>query len=122
MKDAFQKFAPDGYATIVADVLGNRGHYPDPQVWKGMPIVELLNDACGAKDSGQIVNVFANVIKSRGDARPGFYFFRTVWVNPTTISEALATLRRQHPELDVEVVAAREFFGLFKKDLTANGR
>jgi len=122
VKDAFQQFAPDGYATIVADVLGARGNYPAPQVWKGMPILELLNDACNSKESGPIANVFANAIKSRGNVLPGFYLFRTVWVNPTTITDAVATLRRQHPDLNFEVVAAQEFFALFKKSQEGQGK
>jgi hypothetical protein len=122
VKDAFQQFAPDGFATIVADVLGARGKYPEPQVWKGMPIMELLNDACNSKESGQLANIFANAIKSRGNVFPGFYLFRTVWVSPTTITDAVATLRRQHPDLNIEVVAAREFFALFKKSQERQGK
>ena len=117
VKDAFQQFAPDGYATIVADVNGARGNYPAPQVWKGMPILELLNDTCNSKEPGQIADVMANVIKSRGTKLPDFYFFRTVWVNPTTITDALAALRRKHPELNCEVLAPHPFFALFKKSL-----
>jgi hypothetical protein len=120
VKDAFQQFAPDGYATIVADVLGARGNYPTPQVWKEMPIMELLNDTCNSSESGQIANVIANVIRSRGNVVPGFYLFRTVWVNPTTITEGVATLRRQRPDLNVEVVAARTFFALFKESIAGS--
>ncbi|MGI8966670.1 MAG: hypothetical protein ACR2H1_11360, partial [Limisphaerales bacterium] len=115
VKDAFQQFAPDGYATIVADVLGGRGTYPPPQVWKGMPILELFNDTCNSKEPGQIAGVMANVIKTRGNQVPGFYFFRAVWLNPTTITAAVATLHRQHPELNCEVVGPHAFFALFKE-------
>jgi len=81
VKDAFQQFAPDGYATIVANVWGGRGNFPKPQVWKGMPILELLNDTCNSKQSGQIAEVMANVIKSRGNTLPGFYFFARIgWI------------------------------------------
>src|SRR4029077_4578230 len=62
VKDAFQQFAPAGYATIVADVLGGRGVYPEPQVWRGMPVLELFNDTCNSKDSSQIADVIASVI------------------------------------------------------------
>lgn len=117
VKDAFQQFAPDGYATIVADVHGARGTYPEPQVWKGMPILELLNDTCNSKTPEQIADVMTNVIKSRGNKVPGFYFFRAVWVNPATIAEALATLRRKHPDLNLEVMAPHPFFALFKESL-----
>jgi hypothetical protein len=115
VKDAFQQFAPDGFATIVDDLHHRGGRLPERQVWKGMPILELLNDTCNSKTGGEIAAVIANVIKSRGNVVPGFYFFRTVWVSPTTVADALGTLRRQHPELNIEVVSPRSFFDLFKQ-------
>ncbi len=122
VKDAFQQFAPDGFATIVMDLHGLGGRLPAPQVWKGMPIIELLNDACNSKESGQIARVMANVIKGRGNVLPGFYFFRTVWVNPTTVTEAVALLRSQHPELSCEVLPPRTFFALFRESLERQGK
>lgn len=117
VKDAFQQFAPDGYATIVADVLGRRGNYPAPQVWKGMPIMELLNDTCNSRQGGEIAAVIANVIASRGNAQPGFYLFRTDWVSPTTVTDAVALLRRQHPEFNCQILAPSPFFSLYKESL-----
>jgi hypothetical protein len=122
VKDAFQQFAPDGFATIVDDLHRRGGRLPERQIWKGMPILELLNDTCNSKDGGQIAAVMANVIRSRGNVVPGFYFFRTVWVNPATITDALATLRRQHPELNVEVLSPRAFFSLFKQSQGPQGK
>ncbi len=118
VKDAFQQFAPDGYATIVADLSGARGAYPPPQVWKGMPIIELLNDTCNSQGSSEIADIIANVIRWRGDAHPGFYFFRTDWVSPTVVLDAANLLRQRHPELDTEIVGPREFFALFKESLS----
>ncbi|MEO5802715.1 MAG: GxGYxYP domain-containing protein [Verrucomicrobiota bacterium] len=115
VKDAFQKFAPDGYATIVADVHGARGTYPAPQVWKGMPILELFNDTCNSKEPEQIAGAMANAIKGRGNPVPGFYFFRCVWVNPATVTEAVVTLRRKNPEMNFEVLDPQTFFALFKQ-------
>jgi len=115
VKDAFQKFAPDGFATIVQDEHGRGGKLPKPQVWKGMPILDLINSACDTKDPAQIAAVIANDIGARGNPKPGFYLFRIVWVSPTTITRALDLLRKQHPELDFQVVGPRSFFGLFKK-------
>lgn len=122
VKDAFQQFAPDGFATIVDDLHGRGGRLPERQIWKGMPIFELLNGACNSKESGQIAAVMANAIKSRGNVVPGFYFFRTVWVNPATINDALATLRRQHPDLNCEVLSPRAFFALFKESQERQGK
>ena len=73
VKDAFQQFSPDGFATIVEDMHGRGGRPPEPQVWKGMPIIELLNDTCNSKDSGQIAAIMANAIKGRGNVVPGFF-------------------------------------------------
>ena len=122
VKDAFQQFAPDGFATIVDDEHGRGGRLPDRQVWKGMPIIELLNDACNSKESGQIAAVMANAIQGRGNPLPGFYFFRTVWVSPATITDALATLHRDHPDLNVEMVSPHTFFALFKQSLERPGK
>ena len=46
VKDAFRQFSPDGFATIVMDLHGTGGKLPEPQVWKGMPVLELINNAC----------------------------------------------------------------------------
>jgi hypothetical protein len=118
VKDAFQQFAPDGFGTIIATVQQTRGAYPAPQVWKGMPIIELLNDTCNSKSSGEIADTVANVIRWRGHAHPGFYFFRAVWVSPTVALDAANLLRRRHPELNGEIVGPREFFALYKESLT----
>jgi len=93
VKDAFQQFAPDGFATIVDDLHRRGGRLPERQVWKGMPILELLNDTCNSKTGGEIAAVMSNAIKSRGNVVPGFYFFRIVWVSPAAIADALGTLR-----------------------------
>jgi hypothetical protein len=122
VKDAFQRFAPDGFATIVDDLHHRGGRLPEPQVWKGMPILELLNDACNSKESGQIAAVMANAIQGRGNPLPGFYFFRTVWVSPATVTDALAMLHRQHPELNYEAVSPHTFFALFKQSQERQGK
>ena len=117
VKDAFQQFAPDGFATIVDDQHGRGGRLPERQIWKGMPILELLNDTCNSKESSQIAAVMANAIQGRGNAVPGFYLFRTVWVSPATITDALAMLRHQHPELNAEALPPDTFLALFKESL-----
>ena len=122
VKDAFQQFAPDGLATIVMDLRGRGGRFPERQVWKGMPVIELLNDACISKESGQIAGVMANAIKGRGNVLPGFYFFRTVWVNPAIITDAVAILRSQHPALNCQVLAPRTFFALFQESQERQGK
>jgi hypothetical protein len=117
VKDAFQQFAPDGYATIISDVLGRRGTYPPPQVWKGMPVLELFNDTCNARDPEQTGDIIANVIRGRGNEVPGFYFFRTTWISPSNIIGAAEALTRKYPDVKFEIVGPDTFFGLFKESM-----
>lgn len=115
VKDAFAKFAAGGMAVHVEDMHGQGGHAPAPQVWKGMPVIEMLNDACNAGGRvDETAEILARAIVGRGNPKPGFYLFRVVWVKPSSVNDAIATLRRKHPELDVDVVGPREFFALFK--------
>lgn len=115
VKDAFRKFAPNGLATIVMDLHGTGGKMPEPHVWKGMPVMELLNHTCNFTSAEQTANAMAHVIKERGSKEPGFYFFRIVWVNPKNILETVATLRRKRPDLNVEVLDPLTFCALFKE-------
>ena len=115
VKDAFAQFAPDGYATII-DTLGAPGGLPPPQVWKGMPILELFNDTCNPSNQpDQAADAMAGAIARHGNKTPSFYLFRHVWVNPTQITNAMAALRRKRPDLNIELVDARTFFALFKQ-------
>lgn len=116
VKDAFAQFAPDGYATIISDYHGAGGRCPSPQVWKGMPIMELINDTCGPFAGPEpAADIMARAIAARGARMPGFYLFRYVWVSPTNIADTLAVLQHKHPELHVEVLDPYTFFALFKK-------
>jgi GxGYxYP putative glycoside hydrolase C-terminal domain/GxGYxY sequence motif in domain of unknown function N-terminal len=115
VKDAFTQFAPDGFATIVDDTHGTGGRFPDPQVWKGMPILELLNHTCNAEVPEQTADIMASVTRGRPSQSPGFYLFRIVWKNPTYIADTLATMHRKNPDLNFEVLDPNTFFALFKK-------
>jgi len=115
VKDAFRRFAPGGLATIVLDYHNNGGKVPQPHVWQGMPVMELLNDTCNFTSAEQTADAMAQAIKARGSKIPGFYFFRIVWVDPTKVRDSLAILRRKHPALNFEVLDAHTFFALFKK-------
>jgi len=115
VKDAFRQFAPDGLATIVMDLHGTGGKMPEPHVWKGMPVMELLNDTCNFASADQTANAMAHAIKVRGNQEPGFYFFRIVWVNPTQISDTLAALRKKRPDVNFEVLDPHTFCALFKE-------
>ncbi|MCX5771065.1 MAG: GxGYxYP family putative glycoside hydrolase [Candidatus Hydrogenedentes bacterium] len=115
VKDAFTQFAPDGYATIVMDLHGAGGKTPQPHMWKGMPVTELINDTCNFANPKQTSDAMYGAIRKRGDERPGFYFFRIVWTPPSLIIESLDTLRKDHPKIDFEVVDPYTFFDLFKR-------
>jgi hypothetical protein len=115
VKDAFQQFAPDGYATIVDDMHRTGGKLPDPHVWKGMPVIELMNDTCNFANPTQGAAAMSSAIKNRGDKQPGFHLFRFVWTNPSNIIATLDTLRQQRPELNIEVLDPHTFFAAFKK-------
>jgi hypothetical protein len=114
VKDAFTQFAPDGYATIVMDLHEKGGVTPQPHIWKGMPVTELLNDTCNFANPKQTADAMYNAILKRGNTRPGFYFFRIVWTPPSLIIESLDTLRKDHPDLEFELVDPYAFFNLFK--------
>jgi hypothetical protein len=115
VKDAFTHFAPDGFAQIVLDFHDTSGKVPDPHVWNGMPVTELINDACNFSNPAAAAEQMANAIQARGAAKPGFYYFRVVWVNPSKIIATLDLLRQNHPELDIELVGPYAFFELFKQ-------
>ncbi|GMW00502.1 MAG: hypothetical protein AMXMBFR84_16390 [Candidatus Hydrogenedentota bacterium] len=114
VKDAFAQFSPDGFATIVMDMHGNGGTVPKPQVWKGMPVTELLNNTCNFVNPQQTANAMYGAIKDRGTQLPGFYFFRIVWTPPSAIIESLDAFRKDHPDIPIEVVDPYNFFALFK--------
>jgi len=114
VKDAFIQFAPDGYATIIMDLHGTGGKTPKPHVWKGMPVAELINNTCNFANPNQTADAIYSAIQERGNTRPGFYFFRIVWTPPSSIIESLTAFRKDHPEIDFEVVDPYTFFALFK--------
>ena len=119
VKDAFVKFAPDGFATIVMDLHGTGGKHPQPHVWKGMPVTSLINNACNFPGPEPTADIMHQFLKNRPQEGPGFYFFRIVWVGPTQILQTVEMLHKKHPDLDFEVVDPYTFFRLFKQHYQA---
>jgi hypothetical protein len=115
VKDAFAQFAPSGFATIVMDMHTNVGGPPKPHVWKGMPVTELLNHTCNYASPKQTADAMHAAIMEKGDKKPGFYFFRIVWVGPTAVMDSLDVFRKEHPDMPVDVVDPYSFFALFAK-------
>jgi hypothetical protein len=120
VKDAFTHFSPDGYATIILDFHEKGGKPPKPHVWKGMPILEMLNTACSTQDSKLIAELISRSIKEDSLDSPRFYYIRIVWVKPSIIIEALESLRKDHPELNIIAVDPYTFYELFKKTLSTS--
>lgn len=115
VKDAYRQFAPDGFGSLVWDMHSNTGPRPVPHVWKGMPVIELINDANEFPGPEKTAGLVAKAIQWRGNQVPGFYFFRIVWTSPTQILEMLSILRREQPTSNFEVLDPHTFFGLFKQ-------
>ena len=114
VKDAFSQFSPDGYSTIVTDFHGKPFTPPTPQVWKGMPILNLSGypDSDNPKASA---DALAAQLKTTPAGTPGFYIFRAVWLPPSKIVAAIDALRAGHPDVDFEVVDPYTLFALFKQ-------
>ena len=114
VKDAFVQFSPDGYAACVANFHRAPCQPPTPQVWKGMPVMSQLGypDSDNAKASADAI---AAMVKGRPAGTPGFYFMRAVWLPPSKIVGVMDALRRDHPDVDFEVVDPYTLFDLFKQ-------
>lgn len=115
VKDAFTKFSPDGFGTIVMDMHNTGGKIPEPHVWKGMPVMELINDGCNFSNVEAQANVMSQAISSRASGKPAFYFFRIVWTSPTNVIASIEALKAKRPELDIEVADPYNFFRMFKE-------
>jgi hypothetical protein len=115
LKDAFTRFAPDGLATIVMDLHGTGGRSPEPHVWRGMPVTNLINNACNFDSPEQAAAILGACLRGQPAGSPGFYLFRVVWTGPTQIINTVALVRQARPDLDLEVVDPYTFFRLFKE-------
>jgi hypothetical protein len=114
VKDAFLQFSPDGYATIVMDLHNTGGKLPQPHVWKGMPVMELINDACNFSTAEETARIMSGLLPAPAGKQPQYYFFRIVWTSPSKVIEAVNRLKSLRPELDIEVVDPYNFFRFFK--------
>ncbi len=119
VKDAFARFSPDGYSTIVADFHAQAGKFPKPHVWKGMPVTELVDAVGVAPGPDLTADILSRAMDARGVKAPSFHIFRIVWSDPSTIVQAVETLRKIRPDLDIEVLDPYTFFRLLKEHLEA---
>lgn len=118
IKDAFETFAPDGYGAMVWNMHTNTGKGPEPHVWKGMPVINLLNHANEFPGPKKTAEIIAEAIAQNAGGLRGFYFFRIVWTSPTQILQMLEELRRQQPGLNFEVLDVNTFYSLVRQRLT----
>ena len=115
VKDAFAEFSPDGFATIVMDMHNGVGRVPAPHVWKGMPVMELLNAANPPMDTDTRVSILSSCIPKAVGDKPRYFFFRIVWTTPTEVIRFTEKLKAQRTDLDIEVLDAYNFFNYFKQ-------
>ena len=115
VKDAFTQFSPDGFATIVMDLHGTGGKAPAPQVWKRMPVTNLINNANTFSSPQQAAAIMHPFLQAKPVDAPGFAFFRIVWTSPAQVAQVLQVLRDTHPETPFELVDPYTFFRLFKE-------
>ena len=115
VKDAFTKFSPDGLATIVIDFNKNGGKLPEPHVWKGMPVMELINSACNFQSVEQAAKNMSDALPGGSEDKPSFNFFRIIWTSPGQVIDAIDLLKENRPDLDIEVVNPYNFFDMFKE-------
>lgn len=117
VKDAFVQFAPAGFGSMVWDFHTNTGHGPVPHVWKGMPVLNLLNEANEFPGAEKTADIIAQSIAENSGGLRGFYFYRIVWQSPSAIIEMLEHLRRKQPQLDIEVLDIHTFYAFAKEKL-----
>ncbi len=115
VKDAFTKFSPDGFATIVNDMHHTGGKNPKPQVWKGMPVMTLRSIGSNSDSADEKSNRMSASIPSKSTVRPPFYLFRIVWTSPSQVIKTIELLKKKRPELDIEVTDPYNFFRMYKE-------
>lgn len=114
VKDAYAQFSPDGFATIIYDFHTQTAKHQKPEVWKGMPVMDLHNHANEFKSVGEAAKAMSDAIPT-GEPTPAFHFFRIVWTSPSNVIAGIEELKRIRPELDIEVTDPYTFFKLFKE-------
>lgn len=115
VKDAFTRFSPDGFATIVIDFHGEKGKHPEPHVWKGMPVIELHNGTGGVIPPEPNSKYMSDHIPASDAGKTSFHFFRIVWTSPSDAIETVELVKQMRPELDIEVLDPYTFFKLLKE-------
>jgi len=85
-----------------------------------MPVMNL----CGYPDSDSAKTTAGSIgglLKSVPAGAPGFYFMRAIWLPPSKIVGVMEALRRDHPDVDFEVVDPYTLFDLFTQHQQPEG-
>jgi hypothetical protein len=114
-KDVFSAFAPDGMGTIIYDFHNNTVGHQQPEVWKGMPVMELHNETGANENFKKNAETISDHIKNAPKDQPSFYLFRIVWTSPGDVWSSMKLVREQNPGLDIEVMDPYNFGRLFKE-------
>ena len=116
VKDAFAQFSPDGFATIVMDMHDGKGKHPKPHLWKGMPVMQLYNNA-DVPNPEASAQAMASTLKSHRTGQPGFYCFRRVWMAPSDIAATMDALKHLMPTTPIELVSIPVLMRLFRQHM-----
>ena len=120
VKDAFAQFSKKGYGAMVGDWHSTGATSPEPQIWKDMPLTVLSNTADNEIRENNNPDGFAEWIsihvlaKAQAD-EPSFNYIRVVWSSPSQVIGGMEALKKQRPDLDIEVVDPYTFFELQKQ-------
>jgi hypothetical protein len=95
--------------------LSTGGEAPVPHVWKGMPVMELINSACNFSSVEQESDAMSGSIPPKSPGIPGFYIFRIVWTSPASVIETVEALKKKRPELNIEITDPYNLFRMFKE-------
>lgn len=121
VKDAFRQFAPAGLGTMIWDMHTSTGAAPNPHVWRGMPVLTLLNEANEFPGPEKTADIIAQSIAETRGGLKGFHMYRIVWQSPTKVLEMLEILRRKQPHLNLEVLDIHTFYALARQQLEPAG-
>ena len=120
VKDAFVQFSPDGMGTIIFDFHTSKiGHQP-PEVWNGMPVMELHNETGATEDYRKNAESILNHIQDAPSDQPSFFLFRIVWTSPGDVISSINLIKELRPDLNFEVLDPYTFNRLFKEYYNQN--
>lgn len=123
IKDQFVQFSPDGYATIIGDDHHCGSKAPEPHVWKGMTVDEMISigdNNTPPKATAENINFYALANAKPGE--PFFRYLRIIWVSPSHVLESMEELKKLRPDLDFVLVDPYNYFKMYGEVLRKQGK